>query len=358
MTKLPESELERNRQATRALDHDILGRLNQRFALSSELRSLRESAVNPALIDVGEETWLQELTEATQGPLPAESLRTIFRAIRAEARSVEQLVRVSYLGPDGGFGHQLAKAYFGSSALLEESPAATDALDQLMRGRVAFAVVPLESSLDGLVQPSVTALARTDLPIVAERSIAANYSLMNTGGPNRIERILVAPPAYAACERFLRAEFPDVEVVDVRSATLAAQRAKAGEGACIVPEGCGRDFELTLVRANVSDVSDVGHRYAIVGTRPAMRTGNDTTCLLFGGDDTPGALHGIVGQFAERGINLKKLQSRPNNSDSWEYVFYVEVAGHISDRAVVTALEAVKRTTKYVKVLGSFPSEH
>ena len=98
-------------------------------------------------------------------------------------------------------------------------------------------------------------------------------------------------------------------------------------------------------------------RYAIAGARPAIRSGKDTTCLLFSVDDSPGALFDVLRHFAERGVNLKKLQSRPVSGKGWDYVFYVEVSGHVTDRPLVTALEAVKRGTKYLKVLGSFPIE-
>ncbi len=358
MSPPQESDIGRLRQAMRALDLEILGRLNQRAALSLQIRSLRESDVNLVMTELPEEAWLAELAAASEGSLPKESLRTIFRVLGAEARGLEQLVRVAFMGPLGGFGQEVSKGFFGSSALLEESPTTDAALEQVARGRVGFAVIPLESSTEGLVQLSVTALAKTDLPIVAERSISANYDLMGPPGAAKIERIFVTSHGHAACERFLQGEFPEAIVVDVRSPAAAAQQtAETGNSACIVPVGCGEDWGLATLRANVGADSELKHRYVVVGSRPAMRTGNDTTCLLFGGDDAPGALHGILSQFAERGINLKKLQSRPHDSDSWEYVFYVEISGHVSDRAVVTALEAVRRSTKYLKVLGSFPSE-
>jgi chorismate mutase/prephenate dehydratase len=96
-------------------------------------------------------------------------------------------------------------------------------------------------------------------------------------------------------------------------------------------------------------------RFAIASARPAMRSGNDVTCILFSVDDQPGSLFGVLRHFAERGVNLKKLQSRPVSHPSWDYVFYVELGAHVTERPVVTALEAIKRTTKYLKVLGSFP---
>lgn len=96
-------------------------------------------------------------------------------------------------------------------------------------------------------------------------------------------------------------------------------------------------------------------RFAIASARPAMKSGNDVTCILFSVDDQPGSLFGVLKHFAERGVNLRKLQSRPVSHPSWDYVFYVELGAHVTERAVVTALEAIKRTTKYLKVLGSLP---
>jgi chorismate mutase/prephenate dehydratase len=80
------------------------------------------------------------------------------------------------------------------------------------------------------------------------------------------------------------------------------------------------------------------------------------TCLLFSVDDAPGSLFGVLRHFAEKGVNLRKLQSRPVAQGSWDYVFYVELSAHVTDRSVTTALESLKRTTKYLKVLGSCPS--
>jgi chorismate mutase/prephenate dehydratase len=123
-----------------------------------------------------------------------------------------------------------------------------------------------------------------------------------------------------------------------------------------VPSWVGRAAGLSSRRANVGDEPDLKLRHANAAARPAMRTGNDVTCLLFSVDDAPGSLFGVLKNFAERGVNLRKLQSRPVPQGGWDYVFYVELSAHVTDRSVTTALEAIKRTAKYLKVLGSCPS--
>jgi chorismate mutase/prephenate dehydratase len=134
---------------------------------------------------------------------------------------------------------------------------------------------------------------------------------------------------------------------------LAKEEPRAG---AIVPERVGRAAGLESRRANVGDAPDLRIRYAIASARPAVKTGNDITFLLFSVDDSPGSLFGVLRHFAERGVNLRKLQSRPVAQGSWDYVFYVELGAHLTDRSVTTALEAIKRTTKYLKVLGSCPA--
>jgi chorismate mutase/prephenate dehydratase len=340
-----------------AIDLAILEQLNARARLSRAIHALIEA--QPPSADVAERAWLERLASLSSGDLPTESLWAVFRAIRAGARAIEQPVRIAYLGPEGSFGHQMAKQYFGAGSTFVECGIIGEALDEVVRGRAVFAVFPFESSVDGLVQTSVTALAQTELVIVAERSIAATYDIMTKAADlARIEKVYATAAAHAASERFLQRELPNAAVVDVRSPVVACQLAAAEETAAAVgPPDCGRDVGLEIARSNIGDVSDLRFRYAIAGTRPSMRSGDDTTSLLFSVNDSPGALFDVLRHFAERGVNLKKLQSRPLRSESWDYVFYVEVSGHVTDRPVVTALEAVKRTTKYLKLLGSFPAE-
>lgn len=276
----------------------------------------------------------------------------------ALAHSIAAPLRVAYCGTEGGFCHQMTRARFGADAVLTECATVADALDEVRRQRASFATFPFDSSVDGLILPAIFALAETDLVLVAERIMPAMLCLMGQSGGGPIERVVASSTAHAASERFRKREFPGVLVLDVRSATEAARVAREDpRTAAVVPEACGRENELIVLKENVGDEPELRYRYGIVGSRPASRTGTDTTCLLFSLDDAPGTLFQVLGHFAERSINLKKIQSRPVRGASWDYIFYVEVAGHITDRPVVTALEAMKGSTKYLKLLGSFPTE-
>ena len=307
--------------------------------------------------DVNEKEWLAGLAASSSGDLPVESLQGIFRQIRASARGIEQPARVAYLGPEGSFCHHMAIGYFGNGANFAECLSVEEVLEEVVRGRAAYAAFPFESSVDGLVQSSVTALSHTDLVIVAERTLASPHQLMTRASAiSDVEKVFATAATRASCTRFLDKELPRAAVIDVRSPVVAASlAAEDPQAAAIVPEPSGQSAGLALLRDNVGDLPDLKFRYCVASQRPASRSGSDVTCLLFSVDDGAGALFDVLKHFAERGINVKKLHSRPVPRETWSYVFYVEIGGHVTERQVVTALEAVKRSTKYLKVLGSFP---
>jgi chorismate mutase / prephenate dehydratase len=194
---------------------------------------------------------------------------------------------------------------------------------------------------------------------VGEREMAQSLMLMNgSGNPADIEKIYVSPQDHMACVHYLEANHPRALVLDVRSPIMAWELASENHGsAAIVPRGAVGTHDLRVARENIGDEGEVRIRYGVVSRLPAQRSGADATALLFSVHDHPGALHDILQHFKERSCNLRRIQSRPVPGEGWEYLFYVEVSGHLTDRALVAALEGVKREAKTLKIIGSFPLE-
>ena len=349
------AKLKNLRDSIAAIDEQLLRQLEVRAEKSLQIHRLLEG--EPVQADPGYRSKLKQLLQQAGQALPKESLARIFEEVFAAARALEEPVKVACMGPEGAFSGLVAKQQFGASVTLLECATVAEALEQVVRGRAAYAVFPFESSVDGLVQSSIRELERTDLVMVAERAMPATYDLVATEESPRIETIFTTASAHAACELFLEREFPEAKVVDVRSPARAVSGTVDNDNsAALIPAPTGRAESLTPLRSNVGDMADMHFRYGVAGNRPAPRSGHDTTCLLLSVDDSPGALYDVLRHLAERRINMKKLQSWPVADQAWHYVFYVEIAGHPSDRPVVTALEAVKRSTKYFRLLGSFPS--
>jgi chorismate mutase / prephenate dehydratase len=346
-------EVQELRERMARIDTEIRDQLDARARFSQQIHALTEAEPSA---DGGEREWLERLISGSSGDMPAESLKSIFREIRAAGRAIEQTVRVAMVGPDGGFCHESTLQLFGATTQIIECQATAEALTEVVRGRAAFAVFPFESSAEGLAQASLLSLAQTELVMVGERFSSATYNLMSLGSDTAVlEKVYMTAIARAACQRYLDQELPRVSVIDVRSPRVAAELARESASAgAIVPERCGRDAGLELLRENVGEFADLRVRYGVAGQRPAARTGNDITCLLFSTENLPGSLYECLRHFSERGINLRKLQSLPARREGFDYYFYVEISGHASDRSMVTALESVKRSVHYYRLLGSF----
>lgn len=344
------------REQIARLDLEIRDRLDQRARLSQRIHTALEAEPT---FDFDERTWLDRIASHSTGDIPEPSLRAIFREIGAAGRAIESPVKVALAGPEGGFCHQSALEVFGATAQTTEFATVPEALAEVARGRAVYAMLPFESSVDGLMPLSLLALAETDLVLVGERYTQATYHLMSTGGDlAALEKVYMTAIAHAACQRFLDEELPRVGIIDVRSPQVAAELARESATAgAVLPERCGSAAGLTTLRENVGESPELQIRHGIAGARPAARSGRDVSCMLFSTNETPSALYDVLRHLAERGITLRRLQSLPLRRDGIEYLFYVEISGHASDRSVVTALEAVRRSARYYRMLGSFPAQ-
>jgi chorismate mutase / prephenate dehydratase len=349
--------LEELRKQLLEIDLDILRTIERRARTAQELARLRTGTARYAPTADG--PHLMALEKAVTPPLSAAVVRPIFSAIDSASRLYEVVPRVAFIGAEGGFGWMAARAHYGAGAELVRAEGPPQAIEEVARSRAEFAVIPYESLKDGPIFPTIQAIAAADLKVIGERQVTQALVLMNaTGNLADIEKIYVAPQDHVGCVQYLESNHPRALVLDVRSPIMAWELASENHGsAAIVPRGCVGTNDLRVARENIGDDGEVRLRYGIVSRLPAPRSGADATALLFSVHDRPGALHDILQHFKERSCNLRRIQSRPVPGEGWEYVFYVEVGGHMTDRPLVAALEGVKRETRMLKIVGSFPLE-
>ncbi len=347
-------EVDDLRQEIAKLDAQLLVGLEKRARASRKIGELRKDQA-PSL-PLTDRASLAAIVARATGDMPPDALREIFRDVFAACLSLELPVPVVYLGPEGGAGHAAARARFGAGAKFIAQESALAAFDELITHRAEFAVVPIETRAEGPVQATIGALTTSDLRIVAAFEASSNLSLMSrTGNMADVEKVYATPADHALCQGFLSQL--KVSVLDVKSPLVACQLAFEDHGAsALATDAFGAQLGLEIARRNVKDGGDERVRYAVVGTRPSSRTGSDLTALVFAVQDAPGSLLDVLKQFAERGINLTKIHSRPAPGEAWAYIFYVEVMGHATDRGLITATEEIKRLTKFFKVLGSYPA--
>jgi chorismate mutase/prephenate dehydratase len=349
-------EVDELRQEMAKLDAQLLVALDKRGRVARKLREVRKEQASS--IPLTDHAAIRALVARSNGDMPQEALRDIFREIFAACLALELPVRVAYVGPEGGPGHAAVRGRFGRSSALVATETTAAALDEVTRRRSEFAVIPLETATEGPVQSSILALMASDLRIVEVLDATFDLHLMNrTGNSADVEKIYSTAADHALCQRFLAGQSPRPSVLDVKTPLMACQLAVEDHGAAaLASETFGAQLGLEIARRNVLDAGGERVRYAVVGTRPSGRTGDDVTSLVFSVQDAPGSLLDVLRVFAERGINLSNIQSHPVEGQNWQYLFYVDLTGHSTDRPLVMALEEMKRITRFFKVLGSYPA--
>lgn len=337
------------------IDRDILRAVERRARVAQDIVKVRGEASRYAPLLDG--SRIKALEEAVTPPFHASGVRPIFAAIDAACRVFEIAPRVACVGTEGAFSFIAAALHFGPRAELLRAETPEKAIEEVARSRAEFATVPYESMNEGLAFPTIQAIAALDVKLVGEREVVHVLDLVNrTGNASDVEKIYVSPHHHVLCEQFIEATFPKATVLDVRSAQMAWDLALENHGgAAIVPDGFRGAGELSAVKENVADEGELRMRYGIVSRVPVPRTGNDATAVIFSVHDKPGALHDLLEHFKERSCNMRRIQSRAIPGEGWEYLFYVEVSGHMTDRPLVAALESVKKKARMLKIIGSFP---
>jgi chorismate mutase/prephenate dehydratase len=362
-------EADELRQEMAKLDAQLLVALDKRARAARRIGELRRD--QPPSLPLTDHAAIRALVARSSGDMPQEALRDIFRDVFAACLALELPVKVAYVGPEGGPGHAATGARFGRSPGLVAAESTTTALEEVSRRRTEFAVVPFETAAEGPMQSTILALLASDLRIIELLESKFDLDLMNrTGNFGDVEKIYATAADHALCERFLASLSPRPSVLDVKTPLMACQLAVEDHGgAAIASETFGAQLGLEVARRNVLDTGGDRVRYAVVGARPSARTGDDVTSVVFSVQDAPGSLLDVLKVFAERGINLTNILSHPvapgstagdrtqtlTTGENWNYLFYVETAGHFTDRPLVMAFEEMKRMTRFFKVLGSYP---
>lgn len=278
-------------------------------------------------------------------------------------------VRYAYLGPEGTFTEAalaIAVERAGSAAGAEQLPCATvpAALDAVRAGTADAAIVPLENSVEGGVPATLDELATGEpLCVTGEVLLPVSFSLLARPGTELadVKRVMTHPHAAAQCRGWLATTLPRAEVL-TGSSTAAAAAALAEPGsaadAAIAAPIAGRRYGLTELAGDIGANSAAITRFVLVARPgpPVPATGADkTTLVAFMGDDHPGALLEILSEFAVRGVNMTRIESRPTGMGLGRYCFSIDCEGHVTDARVGEALMGLRRICPDVRFLGSYP---
>ncbi len=272
---------------------------------------------------------------------------------------------VVYSGEEGAFAEDAVLVAFGD--IDRRGVAGFRAVfDLLAGGEGSVGVVPIENLLGGTVRENLDLLLEHDLEVVGEVVVPVQLCLAAMPGQSvdDIERVYSHIQALGQAERFL-ATRPWELLTTYNTAGAGKRIADAGErgAAAVLSPRAAHRFGLEILAGDVADVPDNRTRFLAVARpgaplpawRAAVQPEARRTLLAFGVRNQPGSLLSALRVFADRGLNLSRLESRPSRAARWEYVFWVDLDADASDPVTVAALDDLRRVAAMVRVLGSYP---
>jgi len=273
-------------------------------------------------------------------------------------------MRIAYLGPPGTFSEE-AVTRCELAGGDEPLPCASfpDAWDAVLAGRADAALLPVENSIEGAIGTTLDLLVhRSGLMILRELLLPVQQQLLAAPGTTlaQVTRVLSHPQPLGQCARFLRERLPGARLEATHStadAAIQVSQGLAGAAAIGSRAAAGR-YGLSIIAESIQDSDENTTRFLLVARQDAPPTGRDRTSIAFTMDrDRPGGLYEVMGEFASRGINLSKIESRPMKQALGHYVFFVDFEGHRLDAPSAAALESVRGRVHQFHLLGSYPRD-
>ncbi len=355
--KPDKSSIDRFREEIDRIDSELLSLLNKRTKIAIEIANIKRALNLKFYSPERERAILKRITEINEGPFPNDALRFIFREILSAALSLEQPIKVAYLGPEGTFTHLAALRHFGSSASYVPVESIKATFDAVESNKAEYGLVPIENSNEGVVSYTLDMFMDSDLMIAAETLLEISHNLVSKSGEkDKIKKIYSHPQATAQCRGWLERNMPGIHVFEATSTSRAAEIAAKDEAsAAIASELAAKLYDLNFVERRIEDNKKNYTRFLMISRDYPSKTGNDKTSIMFSLKDRPGALYESLQAFKESNINLTKIESRPSKRRAWEYIFFADMDGHMEDERVREAIEKTKENCLYLKHLGSYP---
>ncbi len=271
-------------------------------------------------------------------------------------------MRIGYLGPPGTFSDE-AVSHCDLAAGGEAVPFQSfgEAYEAALAGAVEAALLPIENSIEGSITTVLDLLVhRPGLRIRREVLLSVQQCLLGPAGMRLqdVRRVLSHPQPLGQCARYLREKLPGAVLEATRSTTEAAAKVAAGEpgAASIGSRAAVARYGLAVLAEDIQDASENLTRFVLMAREDEAPTGADRTSIAFTLDrDRPGGLYEVIGEFARRGLNLSKIESRPTRGSMGHYIFFLDFEGHRKDPGGAEALAGVLARVDRLHLLGSYP---
>ncbi len=266
-------------------------------------------------------------------------------------------IKVGFQGEKGSFSEEAILHFFGP---VEPVPFQffSNVFEAVANKDIEHGVVPVENSQAGSINDTYDLLLQHNLNITGEIHLRVKHCLLALPGEklDDIQTIYSHPQALAQCDKFLSSlKVKLIPTYDTAGSAKLIREENLKNSGAIASKRVSKIYGMELLVEGIETNPQNFTRFFVISKEKAKYTRNSKTSIIFRTSNVPGALYKSLGAFANRGINLSKLESRPAKDTPWEYIFYVDFEGHAEDTVCKSALEELKTICSFIKLLGSYP---
>ena len=355
-------DLAKIRDRIDAVDEQIQSLINERARYAQQVGISKGELA--AAVDYYRPEREAEVLRAVQarneGPLRDEEMLRLFREIMSACLAQQEPLKVGFLGPEGTFTQSAVLKHFGHSVRALPYGTIDEVFQEVESAAADFGVVPIENSTEGTVNNTLDMFLTSPLKINGEIELRIEQHLMGRmTGLEKVRRVCAHEQSLAQCRGWIREYLPDIELIGVSSNAVGARRARDEDGTAAIGGQAAADvYGLKILVNNIEDQSDNATRFLVLGRELLAASGDDKTSLMMSSDDTregTGVLHALIKPFADKNINMTRIESRPSRRRNWDYVFFIDVDGHAEEAPLSEALTEVEQISSLFRVVGAYP---
>ncbi|MEM7359297.1 MAG: prephenate dehydratase [Pseudomonadota bacterium] len=299
----------------------------------------------------------KELREELKGLVSDDEMVRLMREIMSASLAAEMPMTVAYLGPEGTYTQAAVIKHFGQAVNSLDVKTIGDVFRVVEQGKAHFGVVPVENSTEGVITHTLDCFSTSKLKVCGEVQLPISHQLLsNADGLTAVTKVSAHPQALAQCRGWLERYLPDAEIEAANSNAEAAIMAAADDSvAAIAGEIAARLYNINILASGIEDEHNNTTRFLIIGTDGYAASGEDKTTIMVSTPNKVGSLFELLKPLYDGGVDMSRIESRPSRQNNWEYVFFIDLNGHVDDPKVARALADLEAKAAFFKLIGSYP---
>lgn len=299
----------------------------------------------------------QQLREQLQGTVTDDEMVRLMREIMSISLAAEMPMSVAYLGPEGTYTQAAVIKHFGQAVKSVDVKTIADVFRVVEQGKAHYGVVPVENSTEGVITHTLDCFATSELKVCGEVQLPINHQLLsNADGLTAVKTVYAHSQALAQCREWLERYLPEAEISTANSnAEAAIIASRDNTVAAIASDMAARLYGLNILAAGIEDEKNNTTRFLIIGHESFAASGDDKTSIMITTPNKVGSLFELLKPLYDHGVDMTRIESRPSRQTNWDYIFFIDMRGHISDREVSEALTELESKSAFFKLIGSYP---